>query len=489
MADLGKLDELFAGDAWKLTPATFRHRLSEGGWVPARHLLFASTTIASHLARGNARLIISWPPRHGKSELISISTPAWALDTWPSWKIALTSYGADLSEEWSAQVRDMLLEHEDSGNLNVRLRKDRIRVDKFFTTAGGACYAVGLGGVLTGRGANLLIVDDFHKNPKEAASKSFRDDIFDWFVSVANTRMEPNGNIIIVAARWDVDDLIGRLERDAPDVWTHIKLSAIARENDPLGRSPGEALWPERYDEKALAMIQRTLGDYFWSALYQQAPKRKSQLMQKATIDAVDILPHRSFLRFVRAWDFAASEDANDFTVGALLAEDTRTNVIYICDLIRDQWGPADLELKVAETAQNDGLEVKIDLEQEPGSAGKNLVSYYIRHVLRGYNVVATPATQSKFIRAQPFLAQIGAGNVRMARANWNRPLLDELESFPEGDHDDQVDACSAAFNRLAGKFIGGATWGRDNDPVAQMLQRIKAQDQPQTKRLGATWR
>lgn len=458
-----KLSGLAGPSGWRLTPATLASYVSNGAWKPAPHLLYISALIASALHKGGARLIVTMPPRHGKSELLSIWTVIWALERDPTTRIILSSYGAELATDFGRKVRDHLLTNEaDAGPLRTRLRKDTLQVGRFLTTVGGGMYSVGVGGALTGRGANLLLADDYIKNAKDASSPTIREDIFEWFISTAMTRLEPGGSAIILATRWHIDDLIGRLTTHTQGVWTHITLPAFAEADDPINREVGEALWTDRYPAHTLDTIRANTSTYFWQSLYQQAPiPRTAGLMQPGWIQPVDILPHKSRLRYVRYWDLAASPDGGDWTAGIQVAEDVTTGLYYVTDVVRKQYSPADVERLIKATAVADGKEAQIFIEQEPGSAGKTVISNYVTNVLRGFAARGERSTGEKFIRAQPFFASAEAGNVRMLTATWNKDLLEELELFPDGPHDDQVDALSGAFNALNSKKFRGTTWGR----------------------------
>jgi len=457
-----------AGDqAFRLTPATMGVRvcgtLADGTpvWQPARHLLYISARIASALSKGNARLIVCMPPRHGKSWLLSICTPVWQLDRDPRSRILLASYGAELAEEFGQQARDIIRENQDI--LNCKLRKDSLRVDRFLTTAGGAMYSVGVGGALTGRGGNLLLIDDYIKNFEAALSPTTREKTYNWLISTALTRMEPNASVIIVATRWDVDDLIGRLLKLHPDVWEVIKLPAIAEENDPLGRQPGEALWPERYDVKALEAIKESMGTYWWQAEYQQDPLASMLgLVNRTWFPTIDVPPHRLRLEMVRHWDLASTQEAGDWTVGALIAKDLQFPLTYILDIQRAQLSPLGVENLVRATAERDGRDVKIRIEEEPGASGKAVTDHYIRDVLPEYDVKGVRATGPKEARARAFLAAAEAGRVRLLKAPWNDAMIEEFMTFPNGDHDDQVDAVCGGYNELYQRKARAGVWGRN---------------------------
>ncbi len=446
-------------NAWRLTPATLAVHITNGHWIPAKHLLYISARIASALARGNGRLIVSMPPRHGKSELLSVNTPIWTLDRNPRNDIILASYGQELASDFGRKCRDQILDVEDE--LSCKLRRDALGATRFLTTAGGGMRTAGVGGTITGRGADVLFIDDYIKNDEEAASATQRDKIYDWFIATALTRLEPGGSIIIIATRWNIDDLIGRLLTLQPDVWDHIRLPALAEADDPLGREVGEALWPERYDVDALNAIKKAQGPYFWQALFQQAPIPISGIFQAHWLTPIDVPPHHTHLRCIRYWDFASTSNAGDYTVGFKVAEDLQTGLTHILDRVRGQWGPAEVEQIVRATAEADGHSVIIGIEQEPGSAGKSVISHYDRNVLKGYTVRGDRPTGQKIVRAQGFLAAAANGSVRMLRANWNAELLDEFKVFPDGPHDDQVDSICGAYKLLYENFYGSTTWGR----------------------------
>jgi len=461
--ELEALQEILGGkDAWRFTPATFANKVTNGRWKARPHLMLTSTAIASGLMRGDARMVFSFPPRHGKSELLSVNTPQWFLDRWPHKRVMLTSYGADLATSFGRRVRDELNDINGRGLTKTKLKDDSRRADEWHTTEGGGMLCAGVAGPITGRGADLLLIDDYLKNAKDAASQGIRDDIWDWFVSTAFSRLEPGGSVAIVATRWNVDDLIGRLDELQPGVWQHVKFPAIAVENDVLGRKPGEALWPERYDIGRLANIREVLGDYFWNALYQQTPiPPGAGLIQSGQLVIIDFVPPNLQLELVRSWDLAGSPDKGDWTVGVLMGIDRKTGIIYILDVKRAQLGPAMVEALIKMTAEQDGHGVRIHIEQEPGSGGKFMAEYITTKLLRGFFATYARATGDKFTRAQPLFARIQCGGARMLRGDWNRKYIDEMIKFPEGEHDDQVDASSGAYNLLAGKKATSATWGR----------------------------
>ena len=474
---------------YRLTPATLYSRI-DPNWMVKDFLLQASLKIAQTIVKPNGRLIISWPPRHGKSRLATVATPIWILENFPHLNIILATYGADLSTDFGREVRD-LFEHN-SNILNERIRPDVKSVGRFMTTKGGGMLSVGLGGAITGKGANVFLIDDYIKTMAEALSKSKRDADWEWFTGTAYHRLEPDASMIIIATRWHEDDLIGRILKHFPGEWEHIKFHAEALENDPLGREPGEPLFPERYDRAQLADRKRVLGTMFYNALFQQEPvDEEARVTNRDWLEIVDALPPdaESLLHFARIWDFGGGKGKeNDPTVGTLLAVNKLTLQAWVVDIARKRASPEVIEQLVKAKAMQDGVNTRILMEQEPGASGLQLVSHYKNNVLPHYKVEGCPATSSKLVRAQPFLAACEAGKVKLLKRPWNEPFLDEFSDFPGGDHDDQVDTCAIGYNRLLGAKPQSPTWGR---PLPQSVTDPNAEGyNPDAHKpiSGATW-
>lgn len=466
LANQQDLDAL-AKMGYKLTPATLAARITQGAWIPAKHLLYISTKIAGAITKGNGRLIISVPPRHGKSELASVHTPIWMLERWPQKKIILSSYGADLSTDFSVRVRDTFTDPEMEPYLNTRLKRDSRGASKFVTTENGAMYAIGIGGAITGRGGNVFLLDDYIKNNIDAFSESQRETAWNWLISTAFSRREPGCTFIIIATRWHRDDIIGRLLTEFPNKFDYIRLPATAEEEDPLGREVGEALWPERYNEDDLQEIQDLAGNYWWKAMYQQDPPpsmNAAELGKLIHVIRPEEVPHPSQLKIVRAWDLAGTEGGGDYTAGPKLAWHKQTGAWYILDMRRKQHSAGKVEQLVQGTAHNDGVDVPIMIEQEPGSAGKHVADRYRREVLAGFSVEFEHPTGPLEARATPFLGVIESGKVHMVAGDWNEKLIEEIESFPDGKHDDQIAALSLAYKKIVKGQYGSVIWGSDRD-------------------------
>lgn len=480
-------------EGWRLTPATMAVKVTEGRWIPAPHLLHTSTIVASGIRKGGQFIIVSMPPRHGKSEFLSVNTPIWHLETYPDKRIILASYSSELATEFALKVRDTFLNPDLHGLLRTRLRKDAQRVDNFKTVDGGGMISIGVGGSVTGKGADLLLIDDFVKNAEESLSATQKAKLWDWFLSTAFTRLEPNATIIILATRWAKDDLIGmvqekfvELEELGFDPPTIINFPALATQQDLLGRKPGDALWPERYDEKALARIKVTLGSYWWRALYQQDPPASMagmDLGSKLKVISLGEMPHYSKLKTVRAWDLASTEGGGDYTAGLKVSCDKETGKIYLWDGAHEQYSPKKVEALVEAHAEVDGPGVSVWIEQEPGSAGVSLIAHYQSEVLPLFACRGEKSTGPIEVRAQPFLAQVEAGNVYAVQGKWVEAFKNELDGFPEAAHDDLLTAAALGFRKVYRGAFGGLVWGR-----GRIRKRYADNDRPKRRLGGVVW-
>lgn len=478
-------------DGWRLTPATMAHKITNGRWIPARHLLHISTIVATEIARGGARLILTMPARHGKSEFLSVNTPIWFLEKWPSKYVMNISYGLELATDFSLKVRDAFQNEDLHHLLRTRLRKDKLRVDRFMTTGGGGVTAAGIGGPITGRGADLMLIDDYVKNAEAALSEPQKKATWEWFKSTAYTRLEPGASLIVLATRWAQNDLIGMLLDEMPEEnWRVINLPALAEANDPLGRKEGEALWPGRYSREALLKIKAALGGYWWSAMYQQRPKASMSGMDlgdKLKVCREGDLPHSSELKEGRFWDLSANEGDGDWTVGIKMAYHKESGRLFIPDLQRFQKAPHSTETMIRAIAELDGYGCRIDMEQEPGSSGKIVIDHYATKVLNGFAFKGEKATGNIVIRAQPFLASVEAGKVVMVEADWNQPLRDEVNAFPDGEFDDQVSAGALGHHKLVKSGFQGLVWGNEVGGRNRLHHGTRVQ-RGSRPTLGLTW-
>lgn len=434
------------------TYRNFMLQTSPSDWnVDFKHLKYLRNALNRVTSGECKRLMVFMPPRHGKSESITIRYPLFRLEKKRDLRIVIASYNHDLAEQFTRKARRI-------AEGRIPLDTSKTAADDWQTVEGGGFRAVGVGGGITGRGGDLIFIDDPIKSREESLSELYRDKLWDWYRDDLYTRLEPGGAIVLVITRWHADDLAGRIltSEQAPD-WTVISIPAIAEENDPLGREVGMALCPERYDLTALEDIRSTLGDWSFESLYQQHPTAKEgALFKVSNLKIVSEGPGYS-MPTCRAWDFAGTHGGGDYTVGLKLSGPDLDGLWYVTDMVRGQWGPDERNRRVLMTAQCDGVSVKIRGAQDPGSAGKDTARALIR-MLEGYSVKTERVSGNKEIRADPVISAVNNGNMRLVRGAWINDFVAELRTFPLGKHDDCVDAFADAYTELSsGKRRGRA--------------------------------
>jgi predicted phage terminase large subunit-like protein len=406
--------------------------------------------VAARIRAGGARVIVNMPPRHGKSRLFAVETPLWWMSQRPNTEVICASYALDLAARHSREARDRFDNERFQLLTGMSVRPDANQVDDWRTNSGSSYKAVGVGGSLTGHGADLLILDDLHNDAAEASSQLMRDRTWDWLLSVAMTRLSPGASVILIGTRWHQDDVTGRLLRDHAGQWEVINLPAFSGQRD-LFRRPGEVLWPERFGEATLRRIQAGFSRYFWAALYDGNPIAQGGNyveVEKFKVRNIGELP-RDARRF-RFWDLAtSSKEAADYTAGALCAME-RTGEFWVLDVVRGQWEWPKARARIQQQAQIDRCEVGIEAVGGFKAVFANLIEGWPA----GIYVNAFDAERDKLTRALPWFTRTNLGKVNLARGAWNSDFLSECSAFPTGQHDDQVDAVSGAFGRLnIGKF------------------------------------
>ena len=440
------------------SPALFartvtQHLPEKSRWKLTPHLQAIDRELTDSIRQGDGRLILSVPPRHGKSELASKYFPAWFVGAFPHRRVILSSYEADFASSWGRKARTLL--DEQGHRFGVKVARDSSAANRWDVEGhGGGMTTAGVGGPITGKGADLLIIDDPVKNYEEAHSQTFRDRAWDWFTSTAYTRLEPGATCVVIMTRWHEDDLVGRIKtRLGHENWRDVLFPALCEvDGDSLGRRRGDPLWPERFDAARLAAIKATLGGYQFSSLYQQRPTPEEGGMFKREWLSrfVDAVPNGC--KRCRGWDKAATENAGDHSAGVLLAVDD-DGIFYVEHVERGQWSSGARNKIIYQTAELDVLRAGRDnyavwVEREGGSGGKESAEISVRE-LAGFDAHAELVTGDKVARSRAFAAQCEAGNVRLVRGGWNEAYISELCGFPNGSNDDQVDASSLAFNKL----------------------------------------
>jgi len=416
----------------------------DSGQTPARHHLEIINALEKVADGDTERLILLLPPGSAKSTYASRLFPAWWMVRNPASAVIAASHTARLAHDFGRGVRGLV--ETNSCRLGVRVRADARAAGRFITHHGGEYFAIGVHGAVTGRRADLALVDDPIRSFADAESFSSREHLWEWFRTELVTRLKPKGRVVVIMTRWHCDDLAGRLIEQGG--WEVLRLPALAEEGDPLQREVGEALWPEWEDEAALLAKRGLLGERHFSALFQQTPIGEGGLVfDTRKLRVVNDVPDGVA---VRAWDLAASADGSgdpDWTVGLKLVRDA-VGSVFVDDVIRFRGAPGDVSERIRRAAAMDGTAVTVGLPQDPGQAGKAQIMF-LTQVLAGYRVVATPETGMKETRAMPVASQVSGGTVALRRAGWNATFMDELANFPHGRKDDQVDALARAFALL----------------------------------------
>ena len=424
------------------------------------------------VARGEVkRLIINMPPRHTKSEFASYLLPAWFLGNFPHKKVIQTSHTAELAVGFGRKVRNLV----DSDVYReifpeVGLRADSQAAGRWNTNKGGDYFAIGVGGAVTGKGADLLIIDDPHSEQEAALSETnpeIYDKTYEWYTSGPRQRLQPGGAIVIVMTRWSKKDLTGQVLKAAAqrsgEEWEVIEFPAIL----PSGRP----LWPQFWSQKELDALKSELPHSKWMAQYQQDPTSDVSAIIKREwwqIWDKEDPPHCDFV--IQSWDtaFLKTERADYSactTWGVFYMDDdtgtAQANIILLnCFKARMEFP----ELK--ETAYEEYMSWNPDsLIVEAKAAGAPLV-FELR--ARGIPVQEfTPSRGNDKIARLNAVADIFAsGRVWVPNTNWAEELVEEVASFPAGEHDDLVDSMTQALLRFRkGGFLRLATDYEDEGP------------------------
>lgn len=427
-----------------------------GADLHPRHLRLVDDAYM-RMERGEVkRTLIVMPPQHGKS-----SRTRWGslhrCKNQPEHRIVVASAELDLAREHTRWVRNKL--EENTVRLGLNTARDR-RSARAWDIEGhrGGMYAVGIGGALTGRPADLLVLDDPVKESKAVETPEQRNAMWTWFTEVALTRLAPGGQVVVIMTRWHEDDIAGRiLKGQEGSDWLVLHLPAICDDPDTdlLEREKGEVLWPGRYDLAEIEGKRKSLGSRSFAALYQGRPvPAGGTLLQRHWFQQQPDWPRAG--KALRYIDFAATSAEEggdpDWTVAALVA--LHEGRWWILDIERWRDSPHGQKQRLIALRNRDGRNMPIRAEQEPGSSGKLFVYDLATTVYAGYDFRARRSTGSKLLRAGPMLAAAEAGNITLlddGSSDWVGPFLDEAESFPFGSHDDQVDAVAGAMSWLTG--------------------------------------
>jgi len=390
------------------------------------------------------RLIISMPPRSGKSLTVSEIFPAWYLGHHPDRSVIIGSYNQEFAESnFGRKVRNYVADPRTRAVFpDLRLADDSQSVKRFDTTTGGSFFAVGRGGALTGRGGHLIILDDTLKDWEEARSEAVRRELHNWFRTVVYTRRQPETAIIQVATRWHADDCAGFCLRNFPEEnWTVLSMPAIA-EVDEGWRKAGEALWPERFPIEDLEATKRVTGTAGWAALYQQRPvPEEGAIFKGEWLRRYDELPPFSQVVISADTAFAVGKH-NDYS--AITVWGVAENGYYLLHVTRERLEFPALKRELISLAAQWKPNVVLI---EKAASGQSLLQE-LDHATR-LPIRAVPVDRDKVTRAHACAPIVEAGRVFLPKsAPWLADYIDELQGFPGGaPHDDCVDSTTQFLN------------------------------------------
>ena len=448
---------------WLLTPARTAVHLSRGKWIRTRHLDLISNEV-SKLKDHPIFLIVTLPPRHGKSSLISHWTPVWFLKAWPHKRVILASYQTDFAADWGGDTKNTITENV--LELGLELMQDTKAKHQWRIKGhGGGMTATGIGGSLTGRGGDLIVIDDPVKSQKEALSETYRRTTKQWYQATLRSRLQPNGSIIIIMTRWHEDDLVGWLlsetseEVKYKDDWKVINMPAFAESDDVLGRKEGQVLWPGMYSRESLLASREAVGPYWWSAQYMGSPRPEGGAILKEAwfqyfTDEDDPLENDEvkILRCLQFWDTAFKKDQqNDRSACCTWIETNKGYFLHDVWVGRPEF-PELVEIVKAKYRQY----IPDQIQVEDKASGQSLIQQLRRDTR--LPIKAIKAVDDKTIRVNSIAGIVEAGRVFLpSRAPWLSEFLHEVCSFPSAMHDDITDAF--AYGLMAMKpqrVIGG---------------------------------
>lgn len=421
-------------------------------WYRAAHLRQIAGVL-ERVERGElSRVIISVPPRHWKSSL-SVKFCAWYLGRNSTKSIILASYALGLSEKFSREIREIVTSNRRYLSLfDVRVKKDSNRADDWSLTGAlrSSVRAVGVGGGITGHGANVLIVDDPIADYEQAQSETQRNNLWEWYRQVLRTRLEPGGAIVLIQTRWHEDDLAGRLVRaekeEGGEHWDTINL--------PAQSESGEYLWLDRYSAEEYAALRASVGDYAWRSLYQGQPAQvEGNLIKREWFEYVPQLPSGASWK-VRAWDTAFTEKQTqkhdpDYTAG-------------VCGVVWNDVLYLGLPRLFRKSIEDTATEIVVNKMSEVGvryGVGKVAVRASIIKAMNtaGFSIepFGKEENRDKVSRASGWINKAATGHVKLVgtEKEWEQ-FVGQWWSFPQGAHDDSVDAVSGVVEMLGFVFM-----------------------------------
>ena len=401
------------------------------------------------------RLIVNMPPRHTKSEFASYLLPAWIMGHAPKTKIIQATHTGELAFRFGRKVRN-LMDHEDYKRVfkDVELSADSKAAGRWETNKGGEYFATGVGGAITGRGADLLIIDDPHSE-QDALSETAFDNAYEWYTSGPRQRLQPGGIIVIVMTRWSTKDLTGRLigaqKEIKADQWDMIEFPAIFPKT-------GNPIWPEFWKKDELLSVKASLNEQKWQAQWQQQPTSeegsiiKREWWMKWESDS----PPNNIQHVIQSYDTAYSKkETADYsaitTWGVFTSEADGKVYLILLDAVKGRWEFPELKRKA--------LEKYREFEPETVIVEAKASGLPLTHELRQIGIPVTNFTPSKgndkHVRVNAVAPVFEAGQIWVPDKRWAQDVIEECAAFPFGDNDDYVDSTTQAVLRFRqGNFV-----------------------------------
>ena len=421
---------------------THRHN-----YLPAKHTEYIAKA-CEEVERGTLkRLMVFLPPRHSKSMTITETFPSWFIGRNPDRRVIEVSYGDAFAqkfgranrtklEEYGKQIFGISLDPRNSSVTNWGIAGHR-----------GGMISAGVGGSITGEGADLLLIDDPIKNREEANSETYREKLWNEWQNTLLTRLQAGGAVILILTRWHEDDLAGRiLQSETGDSWRVISLPAEAEDNDPIGRKQGDPLWPEGgFDSEWMKQKKVEIGSQTFTSLYQQRPSpQEGEMLKRVWWKFYTVLP--SDLTTLQSWDCSFKDlDDSDYVVGQVWGAKGADR--YLIDQVRGRMGfPATITAIKTLSAKHPAVITKLIEDKANGTA----VIQVLKHEIQG--IVPVEPAGGKASRVQSVSPIIEAGNVYLpdpSIAPWIHDFIEECAAFPFGKNDDQVDAMSQGLHRM----------------------------------------
>lgn len=409
-------------------------------------------------AKKSPRLMVTMPPRHGKSFICTERFPAWVLGKYPETEFIVTSYGSDQAEEFSKEARALCEEEYYQGIFpNFKFGASK-KLKNWNTAKKGRYRATGIGGAITGSGADILVIDDPFKDWEDASSIKNRERVWNWYQTTAKTRLSPGGGTLIINTRWHDEDLSGKLIKSKFGAkWKIINYPAIA-EKDEKHRKRGDALHPARYPIDFLREVEEEQGPRLWTCLYQQNPRVDGGMHIKR--DWFNIISPGDVpegLQWRRGWDLAVkAKQHNDCSASFKVAMDKEENLYISTGLnFKKEW-PA-TKRTILQMAKFEKIGIGIE-----NNAAFEIAVQEVRPKLKGVcSVVGISVHTDKLTRALPWIDLAERGKVFLVDGNWVPSFLDECEGFDpikDSTPDNQVDGVSIGYKMVARKKIPKVT-------------------------------